>query len=236
MKVRLVSYNIRALRDSEPAVVRVLRTLEPDVVCLQETPRFLRWRSRLAGLARRSGLLYVTGGGTVGGTGLLCSLRMDVRSRAEVLLPKTQGLHQRGLAMACFGIGPTELSVVSTHMSLDQAERVRHLAAVRAAVESFTSGDYVIAGDLNEKPDGPVWRSLAGDGPAALQDGWDVAPAGGELTFSARSPRRRIDGVFATSGVRVLSCGVLQDERLLAEYPRASDHLPVVADLEVLDP
>ena len=48
--VRIMSYNIRSLRDDRAAVVRVIRDVDPDVVCIQEAPRFFRWRAKCARL------------------------------------------------------------------------------------------------------------------------------------------------------------------------------------------
>ena len=53
-RLRVATYNIRALRDDGEAVVRVVRSLEADVVCIQEAPRFLFWRRRCHRLARAS--------------------------------------------------------------------------------------------------------------------------------------------------------------------------------------
>ena len=76
--VRLLSYNVRSLRDDAAAVVRVIRSAEPHVVCIQEAPRLLRWRAKCAALARRSGLVVVTGGRTAGANLILSSLDVDV--------------------------------------------------------------------------------------------------------------------------------------------------------------
>ena len=64
--LRVLSYNVRSLRDDADAVASVIRSCEPDVVCIQEAPRFLRWRSKCAALARTSGMFVVTGGRPAG--------------------------------------------------------------------------------------------------------------------------------------------------------------------------
>lgn len=89
--VRLLSYNIRSLRDDREALVRIIRACAPDVVCVQEAPRFFRWRKRAAWLARRTGLTYVTGGATASGPMILASLRAHVERTEDVLLPRTPG-------------------------------------------------------------------------------------------------------------------------------------------------
>src|SRR4051812_20005174 len=60
-ELRLLSYNVRSLRDDAVAVGAVIRACEPDVVAVQEAPRFLRWRSKRAAMARRCGMVVATG-------------------------------------------------------------------------------------------------------------------------------------------------------------------------------
>ena len=88
---RVLTYNVRSLRDDAAAVAAVVRACDPDVVFLQEAPRFCRWRSKLAKLARECGLLYVTGGRTTGGVALLANLRVDVTTCARACSPSTRG-------------------------------------------------------------------------------------------------------------------------------------------------
>src|SRR3712207_1175105 len=111
--LRVLTYNVRSLRDDGHAVARVIRACEPDVVCVQEAPRFLRWRSRCAALARESGLVVVTGGRTAGGLLLLAHLRLPLRAAHAVLLSKAPRLHQRGVAIGVFDVGGTAVTVAS---------------------------------------------------------------------------------------------------------------------------
>ncbi len=98
--LRVLSYNVRSLRDDPEAVATVIRSSRPDVVCLQEAPRFLRWRSKSAALVRTSGLFVVTGGRPAGAMMLMARLGVDVHATRDLLLSRTPGLHQRGLAVA----------------------------------------------------------------------------------------------------------------------------------------
>jgi endonuclease/exonuclease/phosphatase family metal-dependent hydrolase len=237
VQLRVVTYNVRALRDDARAVARVLRALEPDVVCIQEAPRFFRWRSRCAALARESGLFFAGGGRPTGGTAVLTHLRVNVRSVDEHKLSKHRGLHQRGLVtvqVSRGGRGGTEVAVASTHLGLAGSERVTHagevISRLMTSPSTARSPFVVLAGDFNETSGEPaVARLLA----AGFVDAWAAAPYGGELTFSARRPRRRIDYVLVSSGVEILRCGVPEG---LPDVRMASDHLPVLADLRLPEP
>src|SRR4051812_34259863 len=187
-QLRVLSYNVRSMRDDVVALGAVVRGCKPDVLCVQEAPRFLRWRSKLAKLARLCGLVYVCGGRTTHGPALLVSLGIDVVGFAEHRFPRTPGLHARGLAVAQCRKAGSAFSVASMHLGLKPEERERNVRHLLAAFPQI--GPRLVAGDVNEPPGGPAWRLLQD---AGLRDAYAAAPWGGELTFSSASPRRRID-------------------------------------------
>jgi len=233
--LRVLTYNVRALRDDTSALVRIIRVADPDVVCLQEAPRMLRWRPRIAALARACELSYVAGGGTSGGTALLAHLRVSVDHVREHRLTKNRGLHQRGLAVARVltaggGAAGVAVDVACVHLGLDATERVAHTGEVLALLQArgAVSGPspVVLAGDLNEAPGGPAWALLAG---AGLTDACGTGPGSAQMTFTARNPRRRIDGVFLDGALDVVRAGVPIDLADPADLVTASDHRPVLA-------
>ena len=222
VNLRVVSYNVRSLRDDRTALVRVIRDLTPDVLCLQEAPRLLRWRAQCAALARDTGLLYVGGGGTTGGAAMLASLRVDVRSTLEYRFSRTPGLHQRGAVAALVELSGAAAVVASVHLGLDAAERLRHRAELVGLVDRFAAAVTVVAGDINERPDEPAWRGIAAEFA-------DAGAADDTPTFSTQAPRKRIDGVFVRGPVRATSYRVIDGVDVVA----ASDHRPVVVDIEL---
>ncbi|MEU1313479.1 endonuclease/exonuclease/phosphatase family protein [Streptomyces cinnamoneus] len=230
--VRVLSYNVRSLRDDVGALSRVIRACAPDVVCIQEAPRFFRWRKAAARLARETDLTYVTGGATASGPMLLASLRAHVERTEDVLLPRTPGLHQRGLATAVVRFGRTaRLGVVSCHLSIRDAERLRQGRLVLEHLAALGVPHAVLAGDLNDRPDGRTFALLAQE----LQDGWATRPWGREHTTRLGDPLQRIDAVFATKGVEVLGCGVPMGLAGVeeADLRAATDHLPVLCAVRV---
>ncbi|GGW92569.1 endonuclease/exonuclease/phosphatase family protein [Streptomyces chryseus] len=226
--IRVLSYNIRSMRDDREALARVIGACEPDLVLVQEAPRFFRWRKHAAWLAAHSDLVTLGGGATASGPMLLCSLRVTVERTQDVLLPRTPGLHQRGFATAVVRIGGARLGVLSCHLSLRREERYAQGGMLLDRLKEMDVPHAVAGGDLNERPDGRTFRRLAG----GLQDCWAVKPWGGEYTSTPDRPHQRIDALFATPGIEVLGCGVplgLPDADLRA----ATDHLPVLAALRV---
>lgn len=223
----MVSYNVRSLGGDRRAVATVVRAGEPDVVALQEAPRFLRWRSRRAALARDTGLVVV-GGPRLGGVALLGALRTRVLVTRDVLLSRTPGLHRRGVALAVLEVAGARVAIAVIHLGLDATERRRHAVEVLAHAAHLArpyAAAIVVAGDVNEEPGEPAWAVLT----ARLRDAYAAAPAGPGATFTARQPRRRIDAVFVDPRVEVAAVSVPD----LPEVAVASDHRPVLAVLRL---
>lgn len=229
--VRALSYNIRSLRDDEEALARVIRACAPDLVFIQEAPRFFRWRKHAARLAAKTGHVILSGGATAAGPLLLCTLRATVERTEDILLPRVPGQHRRGFATAVVAIGGARIGLLSCHLSLQDQERYAQTGMLLDQLAAMDVPHTIAAGDLNERPDGRSFRRIA----AGLQDCWAVAPWGGEHTFDPVEPRRRIDAVFASAGIAVLGCGVPRDLPGVspADLRAATDHLPVLAALRI---
>jgi endonuclease/exonuclease/phosphatase family metal-dependent hydrolase len=219
-ELRLLTWNVRSLRDDGDAIAAVVRACAPDVMAVQEAPRFARWRSKRAALARRCGLLVATAD-RPGGLVIFTALRAEVTATSFGLLPKTPRRHQRAVTTATVRLGGASWSVASFHLSTEPTERSRHLPVLLAGLPS--GAPLVLAGDVNEGPAGPVFRQLA----TRFQDAFAVAGAGDGATSPAVDPRRRIDAVFAAPGLTVVSCEVVA----VPGVERASDHRPVLAVL-----
>ena len=106
--------------------------------------------------------------------------------------------------------------------------------------ENFVDHPVILTGDLNTTPDSPPYNTLIGKGTETRPVYFDAfehsaqKPEGPDSTwngFEAIVPHRRIDFVFTTKSVGVERFQTLDDQRE-SRFP--SDHLPVVAELELM--
>ena len=225
--MRVASYNLRDLKDDTDAAARVVRAINPDVLCLQEVPRHVLASHRIASFAARCGLYWSGGHRGSGGTTIMSSLRMDAADVQHSPLKVARLQRARGYAVSHARLpGHPRVTFVSIHLSLDPGERARHAATVLKALPP--DEPLVVAGDLNEGPQGRAWTAIAGRLRLTSVD----AP-----TYPAGSPIHRLDAIFASPMMSVVpSCNGDTVELDPADLVAATDHLPVWVDLDLTGP
>lgn len=98
---------IRVVTVDAAALPIRIRDTEADLWCVTGGPRYLRWRSRAARLAREAGLLFVTGINARSGVLLLAPLRthvIDVTVRGDAAV----ALVEAGGRRAAVATGPVD--------------------------------------------------------------------------------------------------------------------------------
>ena len=226
--IRLLSYNIRSLRDDQHAVARVIREAAPHVVAIQEAPRFFRWRSKCAALARESGLVVVTGGRPAAANMIMSTLAVEVVATRDFLFKKNPKLHQRGTAVAVCSLQGTRFAIAGTHLAPANQPRLGHIGELRAALDEVSGPDVpqVIAGDFNEIAGQPGWDLLC----ERSADAWASVSSEPGLTSTAINPTNRVDGMFVDPRMTVVSVTVIGTADVLI----ASDPRPVLVEVDVL--
>ncbi|MER6829424.1 endonuclease/exonuclease/phosphatase family protein [Streptosporangium sp. NPDC000563] len=226
--LRIASYNVRSMKDDVPALGRVVAALRADVLCVQEAPRFLFWRRRRRRLASFGGLA-VAAGRRRGGVAVLTGPGVRLLHGEGRLLESFFPLERRAIAIAVVESGGRRVAVGSVHLDLDETARRRHadeaVRLLRAVADRFDALP-VLAGDINEQSGQPSWRHLT----ERLTDCYPVSPRGDGFTFPAKGPHKRIDAIFAVEGLSVVSCGGADADP--ADLVAATDHLPVIAELD----
>jgi endonuclease/exonuclease/phosphatase family metal-dependent hydrolase len=221
-KVRAVSYNVRSFRGGVDDVAEVLATEAPDLVLIQECGP----KPRLSRLAELLDMEFVSS------HRLFNRVRNGVLVRAP-LRTGDVGVHElsregrtirRGFVAVALRAPGVRFTAVSAHLGLGDRERQRHARELTdhlAGVE----GPLVLGMDLNEVPTGPSAKWIS----ERFYDAFGEAGEGSGATLPSGSPTARIDYVFASDGVHIGGAWVPGG----ALVAGASDHRPVVADLEI---
>ncbi len=249
--LRVVTYNVHYCkgldgRFAPDRIARVLRALDPDIIALQELdcgrPRS-RGDDQLAALAAELGLhqLFcpsIVHGEERYGHGLLSTRPLRLLRQARLPTGGVPVIEPRDGLHAALTIGDREVSVITTHLGLAHAERAAQID--RLLQDDFLGGlpparPALFLGDLNLAPGGKLYRRLVArwgvvNGHAVFRDVQAHAPNHVAVkTFPSFLPVRQLDHIFVTPQFRIQR--VHSPANLLTR--RASDHLPLVADLEL---
>lgn len=216
--LKLVSYNVRGMRDDRRALNQVISAINPDVLVLQESPKQLFWRARCQRFMRSLGMQLAAGGMPAHGNLIGVRDPSLVRGTRMLHYPYTPPHQRRGAAAIEYVLGDRHVTIAGTHLSLDRAERARQVVFLLDNLPA--DAPTVVAGDMNEKPGGAVWAHFT-------QRFADAAGDDETITFSCANPRRRIDAIFVDPQFTVESYGVVVDEPV----SRASDHFPIAVVL-----
>jgi len=239
--LRVATYNVHGCigldgRLSPARIARVLLSLDADVIALQELD-VGRSRSRSVDQAQIiadllemkmhfGAAIDVTGERY--GNAILSRWPMTLK-RAELLSPGRGSSEPRGAVWATVTLGDEPVEVISTHLGLTQADRLQQLGTLLGADWPCLGDAHsrtILCGDLNSPPDSSICRRLS-------QKFRDVQLADGQrgrATWPSGFPMRRIDHIFAGDGFRVLETDVPRTRLTRV----ASDHLPLVVDLEIV--
>lgn len=225
----VATYNIRKAlgtdrkRDPE-RVMRVIADLNADVVCLQEADR--RWQPRPPAL-NKSELLAQTGLRAVQfehgreslgwhGNAILVRDGIEVLETDHFDLP---GAEPRGGVSAVLSKDKFRIRFIGVHLGLLRWSRKRQLSAIRSFMDIRDDMPTVIAGDFNERS---TQRGLG-----RLAKSFQLlAPT---PTYHARRPIVALDRIAVSPQIAGKQVAAFKSP----EARLASDHLPLVAQLEI---
>ena len=246
MKVRLATYNVHRCVGTDrrldvERVAGVIAACNADIVALQELDVGRRRTGhvdqahRLAELLRMKSHFHpaMSVEEERYGDAILTALpERLVRAGALPGLPRLRGLEPRGALWVAVDIGGgVELQVINTHLGLVPREQQVQAAALIGedwmASEAFTA-PAVLLGDFNASPLSKTYRMLT----AVIRDAQTGLGRAPTATFPSRFPFMRIDHVFVAGAVTVTRVESPFDARARV----ASDHLPLVVDLEIESP
>ncbi|WP_373511984.1 endonuclease/exonuclease/phosphatase family protein [Persicitalea sp.] len=213
------------------AIARVINQQKPDLVALQEvdvyTERSGKNLDQARELARLTGMksFFMKALDYQGGEyGIAVLSRYTIVDSVGYLLPRDPAIGGEDRAVAAITVqlpGQKRVIFASTHLDLKEENR---LSQAKALITHFkdSSLPMILGGDFNALSGSPVMDLFDQHFTRTCRD--DCAP-----TIPVNSPNRTIDFIMYNpiNSFKILNTRVI-DEKY------ASDHLPVVAELEIL--
>jgi endonuclease/exonuclease/phosphatase family metal-dependent hydrolase len=242
---RAITYNIHRCFGSDyryapGRIVELIRLIQPDIVALQEVDEGAvrsRGDRQAALIAGELGMEYrflptleIKGGHY--GLALLSRHPMLV-VKEEILTEedRRRGREPRGAIWSAISIGKITVQVFALHLGLSRWERDRQADAVLGSgwlLHPACTGPVILMGDLNTGPRSAVYRRISRHLTDAQKSAGRREPA---KTWPSRFPLFRLDHIFVSSTISVPRVEVPR----APGYREASDHLPVIADMEIAE-
>jgi len=243
--LRLMSYNIRfGGVGREERIAEVIRHVNPDIVVLQEATRtdVVERLSKLTGLeyhaSRRNFSVAVLS-------------RVKIESYEWHCPPDLRRAYME-IKLAAGDVRIFGVHLRATHSNLTERQRMREVRALLKNIKKYRAGFHLLVGDFNTLAPGELlnmqklpmryrvlalllggrvtYRTIQIMLDEGYIDAYRRLHTEPGYTFPAWDPHARIDYLFVPKQFveRIHSCDVITD---IAEPARATDHLPLVAEI-----
>ena len=233
--IRVMTYNIHVGvgMDKKLDLARiagVINQQHPDLVGLQEIDRGVERTQRIdeiAELAKLTKMEYAFAFNLKyqgGQYGVAILSKSPILATDHHLYLNTREAERRGFIRAEVRIGGRLINFVTTHLDYQYEDgRVYETQQLLAAMKDVR-GPLIVVGDFNDVPAGGAYKLMRD----VFDDAWSAArPADDGFSYPADKPAKRIDYIFMrqTDGIKA--------KRAWIPETLASDHVPVVADLDL---
>jgi endonuclease/exonuclease/phosphatase family metal-dependent hydrolase len=236
-RIRIMSFNIRHARGMDGMVnveriAEVIAGLEPDLVGLQEVDRGVARTDRRdlpAELARLTAMTplfernIVWQGGDYGNAILS---RLPVLRSRHNLLPRAASVERQGALQAVVQAHGEEILFLNTHLDFapEETDRLIGVEEIVRIVHDYGGLPAILCGDFNAPPGSASHERMK----EHFLDVWEAIGDGPGCSFPSDSPDRRIDYLWLSRE------GKLVPRRVWLHHSLASDHLPLLTDLEIM--
>jgi endonuclease/exonuclease/phosphatase family metal-dependent hydrolase len=233
--LRVMTYNIHVGVGMDkkldlPRVAGVINAQHPDLVGLQEVDRGVTRTQRIDEIVELSKLtrmdyafafnLHYQGGQY----GVAILSRFPIRATDHRLYQNTREAERRGFIRAEVSIHGYILNFVTTHLDYQYDDGRLFEAQQLLSALKDVKGPLIVVGDFNDIPAGRAYQLMRYQFGDAWIDSRGTDPG---FSYPTDKPSKRIDYIFFRSTDRVGT------KRAWTVNTDASDHIPVVADLEV---
>src|SRR5687768_15291782 len=231
--LRVMTYNIHVGVGMDKKldlqrIAGVINRERPDLVGLQEVDRGVKrteGKDELAELAALTRMEYAFAPNLDyqgGKYGVAILSRFPIKNTMHRMFENKRETERRGMLLVEVEFDRKPLTFVTTHLDyqfedgrlFETEQLMKYVAGVK--------GRLIVVADLNDVPSGSSYQLMR----TKFDDAWVVSRAKGDgFSYPADKPAKRIDHIFTGKGVRAKKAWVVES--------LASDHVPVVADVEL---
>ena len=231
--LRVMTYNIHVGVGMDKKldlqrIAAVINHERPDLVGLQEVDRGVKRTEgkdeivELAALTRMEYAFAPNLDYQGGKYGVAILSRFPIKKTIHRMFENKRESERRGMLQVEVEVDRKPLTFVTTH--LDYQFEDGRLFETEQLLKFLTGAKepLIVVADLNDVPSGSAYQLMR----TKFDDAWVTSRAKGDgFSYPADKPVKRIDHIFYSKGVRAKKAWVVETQ--------ASDHIPVVADVEV---
>lgn len=210
-------------------IADVINRERPDLVGLQEVDRGVKrteGKDEIAELAALTRMDYAFAPNLDyqgGKYGVAILSRFPIKSSVHRMFENKREAERRGMLQIEVEVDRQRLTFVTTHLDyqfedgrlFETEQLLKNLADVKAPL--------IVVADLNDVPSGSAYQLMR----TKFDDAWVASRAKGDgFSYPADKPAKRIDHIFYSSKA-------MRAKKAWVVASLASDHIPVVADLEI---
>jgi len=213
-----------------PRIAAVINQQKPDLVGLQEVDRGVERTQgidEIVELAKLTKMNYDFAfnlryqGGQYG---VAILSRFPIRSMDHRLYQNLREAERRGFIRGEISVGGVTVNFVTTHLDYQFDDGRLFEAQQLLAALKDVKGPLILVGDFNDVPTGSAYKLVY----EQFADGWTESMSSDQgLSYPADKPAKRIDYIW------VRRADHIRTKRAWIVSTLASDHVPVVADLEI---
>ncbi|MDP4174964.1 MAG: endonuclease/exonuclease/phosphatase family protein [Bacteroidota bacterium] len=160
------------------------------------------------------------------GNGILSKYKID--SVKNIHYKMIRPGEQRGMLQSVVNINGENVVFIDTHTGdkSNDEEKQMNVDEIISAIKDYPDMPVILCGDFNSTPDTKMHKALK----EYFVDIWEMLNGSNGYSFPSVNPDRRIDYIYISKNIlnriKPLSIKLIRSE--------ASDHLPVVAEFELL--